>query len=109
MLLAQLTLEWLGSTAVSAGLPAALVVFFVWNSSKREDRLVAKVDSLETYQRTEMATMIENGNKAHRRTAYWMKKLTQSMNGQMSACREHGCKAAKGTSLPQLDSKVDEK
>lgn len=40
------------------GVPLALVVFFVWQSKLREDRMTKRMDELEDYQRNRMETAL---------------------------------------------------
>lgn len=42
------------------GVPIALVVFFVWDNNKREQKLVKRLESLEDYTRNKLEKVIIN-------------------------------------------------
>ena len=42
----------------SLGLPAALVLFFVWQSKLREDRLSERLGRVEDYYRNEFSALV---------------------------------------------------
>ncbi len=46
------------------GLPAALVVFFIWRDSKREERYNATITSLDGYIRGELAGLTRSCSQA---------------------------------------------
>ena len=42
------------------GVPIALVVFFVWNNNKREQKLVKRLEKLEDYTRDKLEKVVIN-------------------------------------------------
>lgn len=42
------------------GVPIALVIFFVWNNNIREQKLVARLESLEDYTRNKLEKVVIN-------------------------------------------------
>lgn len=42
------------------GVPLALVVFFVWNNQKREQKLIERLESLEDYTRNKLEKVVIN-------------------------------------------------
>lgn len=42
------------------GVPIALVIFFVWNNNKREQKLVERLEKLEDYTRDKLEKVVIN-------------------------------------------------
>ena len=47
----------------TAGPHMALVIFFVWQGAKREERQELRIDKLETYIKTELKQLVEKNQE----------------------------------------------
>lgn len=56
-------LEEVGKFIATVGLPAALCCFFVWHSSRRQQKTDDRIDELERWVRQELVTMINTSNE----------------------------------------------
>jgi len=63
-LLADATAGGLLEMITQLGLTAALVVFFVWQSGKRETRMSAAIEELQQFSQTRMVEVIERNTTA---------------------------------------------
>lgn len=67
------------SLAKDVGVLAALVIFFIWRDSKREARLVDRIEALETWCRQELAELVTETQKViGDNTAAW-KELKEKL------------------------------
>lgn len=55
-------LDEIGSFIATVGLPAALCCFFVWHSSKRQQKTDDRIDELEQWVRGELVDIINKSN-----------------------------------------------
>ena len=62
------------------GWPAGLVVFFVWLSWKREERLANRLDEVENYVRDHQAAIVEESIRAQKDNTTALLTLSKSLN-----------------------------
>ena len=55
-------IDEVGNFIATVGLPAALCCFFVWHSSKRQQKTDDRIDELEHWVRGELVDIINNSN-----------------------------------------------
>lgn len=55
-------IDEVGNFIGTVGLPAALCCFFVWHSSKRQQKTDDRIDELEQWVRGELVDIINNSN-----------------------------------------------
>ena len=55
-------IDEVGNFIATVGLPAALCCFFVWHSSRRQQKTDDRIDELEQWVRGELVEIINNSN-----------------------------------------------
>ena len=54
-----MTIQAIMQLVSQIGVPLALVIFFVWNGNKREQRITKRLEDLEDYTRNELQGVIK--------------------------------------------------
>lgn len=73
--------DWV-SILQTFGLPVALVVFFVIQGAKREERLNSRMEAMEQYIRDKMTELVEDTNQALTRNTEVMSRLERLLERQ---------------------------
>lgn len=56
----------IAQTCAELGIMAGLVLYFVWRTSQREDRLAARIEAVEEYNRTRLEALAIESNAVAR-------------------------------------------
>ncbi|HWL09372.1 MAG TPA: hypothetical protein VNQ76_13270 [Planctomicrobium sp.] len=64
----------------SVGIPGALTVFFVWQGNIREQRMGSRIDTLETFIRTDLAQQNDTVTEVLRRNTDALDRANTTMS-----------------------------
>ena len=92
-------LDW-HRLATDFGFPICLVVFFVWNSWKREERIAGRVTELENFVQSELMDMNEKAVKA-------ILANTEALNRLLSAMEKRPCLCDGPDFVKKVDSVLE--
>lgn len=67
---------------LQVGLAAALVIYFVWQGGKREEKYEERLQSIQDFTQETLVTLVTNSTEASN-------KLTSSSSASTDACKEH--------------------
>lgn len=73
------------------GLPVALVIFFVWNSWVRENRLAKRITDLELFINEHMLKIIENATTAIVNSTTANEKVAQGLQRLVEQLSQRPC------------------
>lgn len=73
-------LNALATIATSVGLSSALILFFVWQAWKREERLTTRIENLEDFSRTKLIELARETTSALLKDAEATSACTQAIN-----------------------------
>lgn len=85
----QPTLAVLAQIATSVGLSAALVLYFVWQGWRREERFVARLEKLEDFSRLELTSALAGSAVAMNKCTTAIEMNTQTIKDMQSALMSH--------------------
>lgn len=71
-------IEWL-DLVQNVGLPITLVLFFVWTTHQREQRLETRISSLEEFQKTVLVDTVKANTESNRNNTTALNDLQRSV------------------------------
>lgn len=78
-------MDWL-SLAKDFGIPLCLVLFFVLETKRREDRMAERMDKDEDYTRTELVRLVESSRASIEANSAVMERLEEWLERQCGGC-----------------------
>ena len=89
------------------GFPIALIIFFVWETYRRESRMAKRIDTLETFQRDQMVGLIKETNHANSALAVAIMALTEKMSARPCFAIEDARERLASLEAQSLQARLD--